>query len=244
MDDQSSVDSSAQLSAHTPVASSAASQPISFVTTQQFEAMNDKWTEQFAHFEALLSRGNVFTTPKTVVSSLPTTTSTLISSQPFINPAARHTGPVVSPAVQETLPKGGESKPIKKAHKSSKSDKAKLDFGPQATASSGPVLDIPSLEHELVFQQIHASCRETADMGFQSTGSEQTTSPEHKTTGSTSCSPKHPKAPVFLIQPLIHWLHLVFPLPVLAMVCRTETTGIYPSRIFLMLSSPEMRILL
>ena len=67
----------------------------------------------------------------------------MISSRPFINPAARHTGPVVPPAVQETLPKGGESKPIKKAHKSSKSDKAKRDFGPQATASSGPVLDIP-----------------------------------------------------------------------------------------------------
>ena len=75
--------------------------------------MNDKWTEQFAHFKALLSHGNVFSTPKTVVSSLPSTTSALISSQPFINPSARHTGPVVPPAVQETLPKkGGESKPI------------------------------------------------------------------------------------------------------------------------------------
>ena len=123
VDDQSSVDSSAQLSAHAPVASSsAASQPVSFVTAEQFEAMNDKWTEQFGRFETLLSKGNMFTTPKSVFSSLPITTSTLISSQPFINPAAQHTGPVVSLAVQETLPKGGESKPIKKAHKSPKSD--------------------------------------------------------------------------------------------------------------------------
>ena len=39
---------------------------MSFVTSVQFEAINDKWTEQFARFKALLSRGNVFTTPKTV----------------------------------------------------------------------------------------------------------------------------------------------------------------------------------
>ena len=51
VDDQSSVDSSAQLSAHAPVtSSSAASQPVSFVTAEQFEGINNKWTEQFAHF--------------------------------------------------------------------------------------------------------------------------------------------------------------------------------------------------
>ena len=58
-DDQSSLDSSAQPSAQVPVSASASSHP-SFVTAEQFEAMNDKWSEQFARFEALLSRGNVF----------------------------------------------------------------------------------------------------------------------------------------------------------------------------------------
>ena len=36
----------------------------SFVTAEQFSAMNDRWAEQFARFEALLSRGNVFLPPK------------------------------------------------------------------------------------------------------------------------------------------------------------------------------------
>ena len=56
IDEQPSVD----FSVHAPVASSSsASQPVSFVTAEQFEAINNKWTEQFARFEALLSRGNV-----------------------------------------------------------------------------------------------------------------------------------------------------------------------------------------
>ena len=38
-----------------------------FVTAEQFSLMNDKWAEQFARFEALLSRGNVFSTPKTTL---------------------------------------------------------------------------------------------------------------------------------------------------------------------------------
>ena len=149
-----------------------------------------------ARFEALLSRGNVFTTPKTVVSSLPTTASTLVSSQPFINPAAWHTGLVVPPAVQESVPKGGQSKPIKKAPKSSKSDKAKPDFGPQTTASASPVLDILGSGDEIqepVFQPLHASSTVTADMGFQSTGPEKTTGQEHTATGSSSLFTKAPK---------------------------------------------------
>ena len=79
VDDQSSVDASAQVSAQAPVtSSSAASQPVSFVTAEQFEAMNDKWTEQSARFEALLSRGNVFSTPKTVLSYLRRLNRTLV----------------------------------------------------------------------------------------------------------------------------------------------------------------------
>ena len=42
-DDQSSLDSSAQLSAQVPVSASASSSQPSFVTAEQFEAMNDKW---------------------------------------------------------------------------------------------------------------------------------------------------------------------------------------------------------
>ena len=44
-------DTSAQVSAQPSVsASPASSQPQSFVTAQQFEAMNDKWAEQFRSF--------------------------------------------------------------------------------------------------------------------------------------------------------------------------------------------------
>ena len=120
-DEQSSVDSSAHPSAQAPAsASPSASHSQSFVTAQQFEAMNDKWADQFARFEALLSRGSVFTTPKTAVSSLPS--HMLVSSQPFINPSARHTGPVVPPADQDSKI-GGESKAKQKPPKSSKSGK-------------------------------------------------------------------------------------------------------------------------
>ena len=55
------VQSTAHPSAQVP---STSSQPVSYVTSAQFEEMNDKWAEHFAIFEALLSRGNVFTTPK------------------------------------------------------------------------------------------------------------------------------------------------------------------------------------
>ena len=45
-----------------PVASSS-SQQSSYVTAEQFSAMSDRWAEQFARMEALLSRGNIFSTP-------------------------------------------------------------------------------------------------------------------------------------------------------------------------------------
>ena len=124
----------------------------------------------------MLSRGNVFTVPKTTVSSLPT--HTVVSFQPFINPATRHTGPVVSPADQDSLSKkGGEVKLKERSHKPSKSDKARPDFGHQATVSSGPAFDIPGLGDDVqepVFQSMQTSS--TADMAFQSTGPEPTTS--------------------------------------------------------------------
>ena len=58
-DNQSSLDLSTQLSAQAPASASSSSSQPSFVTAEQFEAMNNKWSEQFAHFEAFLSRGNV-----------------------------------------------------------------------------------------------------------------------------------------------------------------------------------------
>ena len=97
---------------------------------------------------------------------------------------------------QSIVHKGGESKPIKKVPKSSKSDKAKPDFGTQTTASAGPVLDIPSSGdeiQELVFQPMHASSTITADMGFQSTGPEKATGQQQTATGSSSLFNKSTK---------------------------------------------------
>ena len=250
-DEESSVDSFAHSSAHAPAsASPSTSHTQSFVTAQQFEAMNDKWAEQFARFEALLSRGNLFTTPKTTVSSLPS--HTLVSSQPFINPSAWHIGPVVPPADQDSVfKKGGESKSKQKGHEPSKSNKARPDVGPRNTVSSGPAFDIPGPGddvQELVFQPVQTTS--TADMAFQSTGSEAYTSQEQKSTGKAAMFTEAPKVPVrkvnlpvIVSQPLTHrLLHLVFHLPVRAMVCRKHSTGTYLSRSFMM-SFPVRRIL-
>ena len=53
---------------------------------------------QFARFEALLFRGNVFSTPKATVKNIPSQT---VSATPFIAPSARLTGPVEFPAEGE-----------------------------------------------------------------------------------------------------------------------------------------------
>ena len=45
------------------IASSSAAPQPSYVTADQFTALSDKWAEQFARMEALLSRGNIFLTP-------------------------------------------------------------------------------------------------------------------------------------------------------------------------------------
>ena len=62
----------------------------SFVTAEQFSLMNDKWAEQFARFEALLSRGNVFSTRKAAVN--PVSSKVIVSDSPFITPAHRSGG--------------------------------------------------------------------------------------------------------------------------------------------------------
>ena len=135
----------------------------------------------------------MFTTPKTTVSSLPS--HTLVSSQPFINLSARHTGPVVPPAEQDSLfKKGGESKSKQKAHKPSKSDKARQDLGPQDTASSGPAVDIPGTGDDVqepVFQPVQSAA--TADRTFQSTRSELYTGQDKKSTGESARFTEAPK---------------------------------------------------
>ena len=107
-----------------------------FVTAEQFSLMNDKWAEQFACFEALLSRGNVFSTPKAAVN--PASSKVIVSDSLFIAPAVRPTGPVETPAVQEAVTKVKKSKD-KKQKKTVKSDKpVHVDQPVPAVSTSGP----------------------------------------------------------------------------------------------------------
>ena len=93
-----------------------------FVSKQDFDKLSDQLDEKFSRFEALLSRGNIFATPKVPVQ----VSNSPVSDQPFIDPAsARTTGPVRFPAVQASTGSDGK-KDSKKKHKSShhKSSKA------------------------------------------------------------------------------------------------------------------------
>ena len=78
-------------------------------------------SEQFARFEALLSRGNTFSAPIPVN---PVPAQKVLSDTPFLDPSsARPTGPVWLPAEAEHN-KGSDAKPEKKkSHKHKKSDK-------------------------------------------------------------------------------------------------------------------------
>ena len=102
--------------------SSSAAQPPGFVTSEQFMAMSDKWAEQVAHMEALLSRGNIFSTPVSAVK--PVDFQQLISETPFLAPATRPTGPVKIPVAVEAPAKVStdEHKSKKKSHKSRKDE--------------------------------------------------------------------------------------------------------------------------
>ena len=114
---------SAQISAQAPAASSSSKSDTSYVTSDQFSALSDKMAEQFARFEALLSRGNIFSAPKMPVN--PMSTHQVPSDTPFLDPnLARPTGPVWLPAGSED-DKGSDSKhEKKKSHKSKhRSDK-------------------------------------------------------------------------------------------------------------------------
>ena len=98
-----------------------------FVSKKDFDKLSDQLDEKFSRFEALLSRGNIFATPKVPVQ----VSNPPVSDQPFIDPAsARTTGPVRIPAVQANTGSDGK-KDSKKKHKSShhKSSKVKTGSG-------------------------------------------------------------------------------------------------------------------
>ena len=98
-----------------PPASSSSKSDTSYVTSDQFSALSDKMAEQF---EALLSRGNIFSAPKMPVN--PMSSHQVTSDTPFLDPnLARPTGPVWLPAGSKD-DKGSDSK-----HGKKKSDKSK-----------------------------------------------------------------------------------------------------------------------
>ena len=108
---------SAQSSAKPPstissaMASSSADQSTGLVTSEQFMAMSDKWAEQFARMEALLSLGNIFSTPVSNVK--PVDSQRLISETPFWPPATRPTGLVQVPvAVEASVNSASTSKTV------------------------------------------------------------------------------------------------------------------------------------
>ena len=117
---QSPSGQSTQPSAHSSSPPPSSSQSFSFVTADQLAAISDKWAEQFARMEALLSRGNVFSTPVSAVK--PVDTQPLISQIPFLAPATRPTSPVEVPVAVDALAKTKAVDPEerKKSHKSRK----------------------------------------------------------------------------------------------------------------------------
>ena len=126
-----------QSSAHPPsTPPSSSSQRASFVTSDQLAAIADKWSEQFARMEALLSRGNVFSTPVSAVK--PMDTHNLISDNPFLAPATRPTGPVEAPVAVEAPvdDKHGDQKEKKKSHKSRKDRHTDKDVKSDTKSSS------------------------------------------------------------------------------------------------------------
>ena len=106
------------------MASSSSAPNANFVTSEQFIAMSDKWAEQFARTEALLSHGNIFSNPVSTVK--PVDSQRLISETPFMPPATRPTGLVKVPVAVEASVKPKTVEPKvkdkKKSHKSRKTD--------------------------------------------------------------------------------------------------------------------------
>ena len=127
--------------------------------------MSDRWAEQFARFEALLSRGNVFSIPK---SSAAVSSHPVLSDKPFIYPSARPTGPVVNPAEQDNKVTKTDAKTKKKGHKS-KSGKAK----DTVIATPAPASNIPGPDdamQEPVFKPVSSVDASLTGHTIQATG--------------------------------------------------------------------------
>ena len=155
---------SAQVSAHAPAPSTSSDSSVSFVTSAQLEAMSDRWTEHFARFEALLSRGNVFSMPK---SSATVSAHPVLSDKPFIDPSARPTGPVVNPAEQDLKVTKTDAK--KKKASKPKTVKAKSTISAQPV----PASTIPGpgdAVQEPVFQPVSSFDTSLTDQTVQATG--------------------------------------------------------------------------
>ena len=174
LEEQASSHSTAHPPAQAP-APSTSSQKVSYVTSAQFEEMNDKWAEHFARFEALLSRGNIFSTPK---SSAPVSSHPVLSDQPFLNPSARPTGPVVNPAEQESKVKLCEIKPKKKSRKSTKGDKSKDTVVPDQPVSAANIPGPGDCMQEPLFRPVSSVSSSATGQKLTSTGpSEQALPP-------------------------------------------------------------------
>ena len=89
--------------------------------------------------EALLSRGNIFSTPVSAVQ--PIDSQSLISKTPFVPPATRPTGPVEVPVAVEVAAKqhkDDEKDKKKKTHKSRKHEKPDHDSKPSKPPGRNP----------------------------------------------------------------------------------------------------------
>ena len=111
-----------------------------FVSRQDFELLNNQLEEKFARFEALLTRANIFTTPKVPVS----TVTAPVSDTPFFSPSdPRATDPVRPPG--QDRDKSMEKPKEKKNNDTGKSEGKKAKTVPSSTGNTGsPVSDLPS----------------------------------------------------------------------------------------------------
>ena len=193
--EEQAFDTSAQVSAQPSVsASPASSQPQSFVTAKQFEAMNNS----SLLVSRLCCQGET-SLQHQGLQFLRSLLNSLVSAQPFINPSARHTDPVVLPA-DKGSDIGVDSKPQPRVHKSSMADKTIPDQGPQVSLTSSPVL-IPGSgddPQEPFFQPVQSSVEPFAtglepstDLKQDSTGPTPSVSRSQKRTGQDISSTGH-----------------------------------------------------
>ena len=128
-----------------------------FVSRQDLELLNNQLEEKFARFEALLSRTNIFSTPKMPGSTI----QAPISDTPFINPSPDPgaTCPVrppgqeleVSPAVKKHKGKSKQKKAFKPASSAGSSDQIASDpIPPPKTVVPSPGLQTLEKPEETV----------------------------------------------------------------------------------------------